>query len=104
MPDDTILEMKEKSEVAVPLDKRCGTCRWWLKALVPPDQQEAWGQKVFNFGECRAVPPTALASNRTYESAGEAGRQKATVSIKQARFPHTYDLDWCGSWTAKDSE
>lgn len=102
MPDDTALVTNELGGTEKS-SKVCANCAWWLRALVPPEQQDAWGQQTFNFGECRACPPTALSSNRKYESAGEAGQQKATVSIKQARFPHTYDNDWCGSWVPRNS-
>ena len=104
MPDDTMHEDKETEQpVTKPEPKRCGTCMWWLQAIVPEQQQGTWGKQEFNFGECRACPPTALPTNRTYESAGEVGQHRAKVTIKQARFPHVFDDDWCGMWTSRNS-
>ena len=82
--------------------QRCVNCNWWLQALIPDSQQAAWSSQGFNFGECRACSPTALPTNRTYESAGEVGQQRAKVTIKQARFPHTFEDDWCGMWKLRE--
>ena len=103
MPDDSVAKMSEQTllDKGKTEAKRCVNCKWWLKAFLAADENEAWGDQQFNFGECRQSPPTALPGNRVYESAGEAGKPKATVSIKQARFPHTYHDDWCGSWEHK---
>ena len=102
MPDDTGLE-EVKAKMQETEAKRCSNCQWWLKALVPGEEKDAWGEQLFHFGECRQSPPTALSGNRTYESAGEVGAKKASVIIKQARFPHTFDTDWCGSWEKRTS-
>ncbi len=75
--------------------KECSTCRWWSRCEPHPDAISSWGFDSFEFGECRAVPPTALGKDRT-RTAEHNGN--ITVVIKLARFPHTFEDDWCGMW------
>ena len=108
MPDDvevpktTRSRTKKTDDAPEKVVKCCGTCKWWLRAYTTPDQAKSWGKQAFDFGECRGMPPTALSSNRTYEAAGEKDKPRPTVTIKQARFPHTYDVDWCAFWTPRE--
>lgn len=101
MPDDTALNVQDVPEEPKKELKACENCMWWLRAYTAPEEAKAWGKSAFDFGECRAVPPTALSTNRTYEAAGDRGKARPTVTIKQARWPHTYNIDWCGMWTPK---
>lgn len=80
--------------------KDCSTCRWWVRARPLPEAVEAWGMEMFPFGECRGMPPSALAGEKIMQAQNDpTGNIKAIV--KQARFPHTVPDDWCGMWEAR---
>jgi len=101
MPEE-IIEIEEKS-VKRSVDKKeyiCKTCKWWTRCRPLPGQEELWGLEMFHFGECRAMPPTALGQDKKIMAPNDS-TGKIVASIKLSRFPHTNVDDWCGQWSAK---
>ena len=101
MPEErqTVVKEEEHSDEGQEL-RECSNCRWWCRARPLPETIELWGMEMFAFGECRAVPPTTLGSDKKLIAQNDP-EQQTHVFIKLARFPHTYNYDWCGMWEAK---
>ena len=98
MPQEIALEEK-----TVKLNlKECASCRWWTVMRPTPDTVKQWGIEEFPFGECRAMPPTALATSTPFPP--PTAQAIPAVAIKNARFPHTFPDDWCGAWVAGATE